>query len=770
MNLAACQAACDQDSTCNAIEINGCNANPETCGGPCWLFNIVGAITNGGCITDGDQKGYRRGSSPCQASTSDTNSGTPAVTCSGSCGCCSSSGQSSGTITDGSGDYSNGEDCRWLISSPNEIRLSFASFNTESCCDYVTINRCSSSSCSSPEQIARLSGTSVSSEYTSSTGYLQVLFTSDSSVQGSGFEATWQVAPPRRGGGRDARVRKDWASRETLKPGGVMRHLLSTRLNQLPPLVEQNQALAASREARARVTRVGSTASAARDQNDTAVQLHLHAQSVCGTREFFSPVAAGNNTAQYGPCIASGYHRLGLQGMPTRQAPGQAGVMLNIYVVKLDQYEQIMTGDSSSSLQVYSALEGTKINDNSVTFIGNIISVFREGQAVFSIGIKPTFSGVYPADGRTELLRPPYLYFKGTDLTTAAVIMETDPQQVHLDSGNRIACPVGSVLLLEPAIGSGQVSLTDPRPGACKVCDPGLYNVNPLTGRCLACPSSATCRNGAPPLFGAQKVAGTVEMTLPDGGDGEVLQALADKLGVEAWQLSVSVTDVVPQQQRRHSTRAGGNGEEEWEREDETTTRAVGKDHMQSVLDELLRVEKHENEPEAEGKDERKGGDEAEMRGAGPTTLATAQTRRTVTVSFELVADEAQMAKLAASLPALGVKLGEIKSIGQQAAAGEVWEEVNGVFMLRKCPPGFKLISEPIESQKCLPCGKGKYIIEGSTDCVDCPVFSPPRPFPRVYIAFVPPPHLLAVSLSPRTEPTAPTAPNSSPKSWARCG
>jgi hypothetical protein len=309
--------------------------------------------------------------------------------------------------------------------------------------------------------------------------------------------------------------------------------------------------------------------------------------------------------------------------------------------------------------------------------------------------------------------------------------METDPQQVDLASGNRIACPVGSVLLLEPAIGSGQV-LTDPRPGACKVCDPGLYNVNPLTGRCLACPPSAMCRNGAPPLFGAQKVAGTFEMKQPDGGDGDILQALADKLGVEAWQLGVSATDVVPQQQRRHSTRVWGDGKEEWEREDETTTHAVGKGHRKSVLDELLRVETHENEPEAEGKDERERGYEAVMRGAGPTTLATAQTRRTVTVSFELVADEAQMAKLAASLPVLGVKLGEINSIGPQAAAGEVWEEVNGVFMLRKCPPGFKLISEPIEMQKCFPCGKGKYIIQGSTDCVDCPVFSPPRPSPRV--------------------------------------
>ncbi len=52
-----------------------------------------------------------------------------------------------------------------------------------------------------------------------------------------------------------------------------------------------------------------------------------------------------------------------------------------------------------------------------------------------------------------------------------------------------------------------------------------------------------------------------------------------------------------------------------------------------------------------------------------------------------------------------------------------LWEEGNGVFLLRKCPPGFKLISTPIEMQICSPCGKGKYIIEGSTDCVDCPVF-----------------------------------------------
>jgi hypothetical protein len=376
-----------------------------------------------------------------------------------------------------------------------------------------------------------------------------------------------------------------------------------------------------------------------------------------------------NNTAWYGPCVATLYKSLELQGLPTHQRPGYAGVPLELVVLKLDAYGQIITTDSLSTLQLYTALDGKKINDNSVAFLGgSIFSGFQRGRAVFSSGVKPTFVSVSVADGRTELQRPSYLYFKGTDLTTGR-IMETDPQQVHLSSGNRTVCPVGSALLLEPSLGSDNV-MTDSRPGTCKVCDSGFYNVNPLTGRCLPCPPSAICINGAPPMFGVQKVAGTVEMKLPDDGDDGVRQALADKFGVKAWQLTV-----LSQPPRRQSTRAA-------------------------------------------------------MRGARPTTLATSQTRRSVTVWFELVAEEAQMAVLAVTLPALGVKLSEIKSIGPQAAAGEVWKEVNGVFLLLKCPPGFKRISTPIEMQKCSPCGKGKYIIEDSMDCVDCPVFSlsPPPP------------------------------------------
>jgi len=60
--LSQCQALCDADSSCNAIEVNGCNANPGACGGHCYHFygNAGGEIHNGNCNTNGDQKTYRK--------------------------------------------------------------------------------------------------------------------------------------------------------------------------------------------------------------------------------------------------------------------------------------------------------------------------------------------------------------------------------------------------------------------------------------------------------------------------------------------------------------------------------------------------------------------------------------------------------------------------------------------------------------------------------------------------------------------------------------
>ena len=68
-----------------------------------------------------------------------------------------------GTISDGNFTvlrYSDNAHCEWLITadSESEISLTFTYFDTESCCDHVTVNECQSPSCSASEQIARLSG------------------------------------------------------------------------------------------------------------------------------------------------------------------------------------------------------------------------------------------------------------------------------------------------------------------------------------------------------------------------------------------------------------------------------------------------------------------------------------------------------------------------------------------------------------------------------------------------------------------------------------
>ena len=122
------------------------------------------------------------------------------VTCGGTCGagCSPSSGGTSGTFSDGSGNsnYGNKEDCWWLISAPGgAISVSFSSFNTQSCCDYVSIYRCDTATCDgSSERILREAGTlSPSNVYSSSTGFLKVTFTSDSSSTRSGFTAEWSV-------------------------------------------------------------------------------------------------------------------------------------------------------------------------------------------------------------------------------------------------------------------------------------------------------------------------------------------------------------------------------------------------------------------------------------------------------------------------------------------------------------------------------------------------------------------------------------------------
>ena len=84
---------------------------------------------------------------------------------------------------------------------------------------------------------------------------------------------------------------------------------------------------------------------------------------------------------------------------------------------------------------------------------------------------------------------------------------------------------------------------------SCERCVTGTYNVEPLTGKCLVCPSSAACVNGIV-LFEASSVRGTIEMELDDGMRDETARhALAARIGVEVWQIMVLTAQV--EQQRR---------------------------------------------------------------------------------------------------------------------------------------------------------------------------------------------------------------------------
>lgn len=74
------------------------------------------------------------------------------------------------------------------------ITLHFTEFSTQPGKDVVRVLQCKDIWCTEHQQLAELSGMYSSIQtVTSSTGYVKVLFTSDSSVNFDGFAATWSM-------------------------------------------------------------------------------------------------------------------------------------------------------------------------------------------------------------------------------------------------------------------------------------------------------------------------------------------------------------------------------------------------------------------------------------------------------------------------------------------------------------------------------------------------------------------------------------------------
>ena len=201
-----------------------------------------------------------------------------------------------------------------------------------------------------------------------------------------------------------------------------------------------------------------------------------------------------NNEASYGPCVATPFYSLNLTGHPTAHAPGYAGTMMNLIATKLDRYGQTINADSTSALQAYSSLGGTLATDPQVLFLGSSIAGLQAGRAQFSVAVKPTFSTLDAASGKTELVSQPFLYLEGKDVTTQDTMRST---VIPIVLSSLQACALGSVLSLD-------AGSTFPRAGACTVCKPGSYSLDPLASpsgigadpACFNCPAGGDCTAG----------------------------------------------------------------------------------------------------------------------------------------------------------------------------------------------------------------------------------------------------------------------------------
>ena len=104
-----------------------------------------------------------------------------------------------GTFSDGSGpvNYADSTSCEWMIASLDRkslITIQFHEFSTEPLRDVVRVLQCTDILCSQQQQLAELSGMYTSSQtLTSTTSYVRVVFTSDSSVNFDGFTASWSM-------------------------------------------------------------------------------------------------------------------------------------------------------------------------------------------------------------------------------------------------------------------------------------------------------------------------------------------------------------------------------------------------------------------------------------------------------------------------------------------------------------------------------------------------------------------------------------------------
>ena len=220
---------------------------------------------------------------------------------------------------------------------------------------------------------------------------------------------------------------------------------------------------------------------------DTAHELYNCSWLTCkegtGTE---NTICGSNNTALYGPCIASDSKQL---LVPEIAHKVFSGLQFSVYVSKKDAYNQTIVSDSITSLSLM------PIDSTDVSGQGNSPGALQNGIAVFpKTAIKPNFKSINLHKGITTLESQPYLYIVGTDMQIQTRIQSANIR-VMFHQGSEV-CPAGYILALEQGL-SG--------PGVCTPCPQGTYSINPLANMansselapaCLNCPAGSVFLDG----------------------------------------------------------------------------------------------------------------------------------------------------------------------------------------------------------------------------------------------------------------------------------
>ena len=244
---------------------------------------------------------------------------------------------------------------------------------------------------------------------------------------------------------------------------------------------------------------------------------------------------------------------------------------------------------------------------------------------------------------------------QGCGLRNGANCPLVDTWERHVTTNEYILvkCPIG--YKLENASGHDNRE--------CQKCREGFYvqDSNNPDDQCRKCPSSATCINGAPPIFQVTTVKGQIELSgLPEtGGEQAVLEALARALGVDPSYI------VLPDQARRRRRRAASS---------------------RMIVFEIV--------------------------GDASTAASVAANLQNDDVISQLSSN------LLSTYPNITVAVfGEVSPDESSASAGEEWGIFDGIYYLRKCPPGHLLINTTVELSVRKECETGKYSFSYADGC-----------------------------------------------------